>query len=291
MHPLEPLFCSLGHRTYERDGHLWINVGRFSLTTSPGGLPFVMDRGEIDDLLRESGALVASFATALPTGIESVAYTIRDPNYGPKSVKRQFRQHLMRGSEHCEVRELDSNELFKQGLSVNRDTARQRNEPNAPYTESSNWAEFCDTVAQDQTLLAIGCFVKGKLAAFVIGWINDERCDGLMMHHDVAFTDYRPTHKIIHGFGRIMISRPGISLVCIGRDSIPSQSSLAQFKRSAGFDLTPIRVAVLPHPGWGAILTNPWTRGTFRQLRQRMSGRIKGLENSEVLDVAAMTQI
>lgn len=291
MHPLQPLYRCLGHRTYERGDNLWINVGRFSLISPPCGKNCNVDSGEIDDLLRESRALVATFATPLPTGVESVAYTIQDPNYGPASVKRQFRQHLKRGQKDCEVRELDSKELYEKGFSINRDTARQRNDPNAAYAESGNWSEFCDTVEQNQDLSAIGCFVQGDLAAFIVAWTNEGRCDGLMMHHHTAFKEYRPTHKVIHGFGKMMISRPEVSFVCVGRDMIPRQSSLAQFKRGAGYESSPIRVGVVPHPSWDALLTNSWSRGTFRQLRERIGGRIRSLEDSQVFDVAAITQV
>lgn len=291
MHPLTSLYRCLGNRTYERGDNLWIKVGRFTLIKPPCGKIFDVNREELDDLLQETGALAGSFATSLATGVDSIAYTIQDPNYGIHSVKRQFRQHLKRHENRCEVRQIDWKQLRDEGLSINRDTARQRQDVAASYADPHRWAEFCEVVSQDENLVTIGCLVNGKLAAFSVAWIDGNRCDGLMMHHHSELSDFRPSHKVIHGLGRIMIARPDISQVCSGRDMIPRQASIAQFKRSAGFESTPIRVAVVIHPNWRRLLTNPWSRRGFRHLRHTMGSRFNALENSQVFDVAAVTQI
>ena len=291
MHPLTPLYQALGHRTFERFDRLWINVGRFSLATGPCALNVEATREEMNDLLKESGALAATFATPLPTGIESVAYTVEDPTYDLSSVKRQFRQHLKRGAPHCEIRPLSWKELRDGGLEINRDTARQRNQPNATCANAKCWAEFCDAVKNHEQIEAIGCLVDGTLAAFIVAWVRENRADGLMMHHTRKFAKQSPSHAIMHGFARTLISRPKIDFVCVGRDMIPQQASLSRFKRRAGYDLTPIQVVVVIHPSWNRLLTNPWSRVGFRRLRHALGHRINSIEDSQVLDAAASTEI
>ena len=245
----------------------------------------------MNDLLKESEALAATFPTPLPTGISSVAYTIQDPDYGLSSVQRQFRPHLKRGAAHCEIRSLSWKELRDDGLEVNRDTARQRNQPNANCANAKCWAEFCDAVRNHEQIEVIGCLVDGTIAAFIVAWMRENRCDGLLIHHTRKFAKQSPSHAIMHGFARTIISCPEIDLVCVGRDMIPQQASLGRFKRHAGYDRTPIQVGVVIHPIWNRLLTHPWSRVGFRRLRQALGHRINSIENSQVLDAAASTEI
>jgi len=46
MHPFNPLYRSLGDRTYERGDNLWINVGRFTLISPPCGKIYDVSREE-----------------------------------------------------------------------------------------------------------------------------------------------------------------------------------------------------------------------------------------------------
>ncbi|MDG2384764.1 MAG: GNAT family N-acetyltransferase [Pirellulaceae bacterium] len=259
--------------------------------SKPSALNVEVTREGLNDLLKESGALAATFPTTLPTGIKSVAYTMQDPDYGLSSVRRQFRQHLKRGAAHCEVRLLTWKELRQDGLEVNLDTARRRNQPNACYANPKQWGKFCEVVSDCQQLKAVGCLVDGTLASFIIAWVQGNRCEGLMTHHTRKFAEQRPSHAVMHGFTRTMIAHPEIDTVCIGRDMFPPKPSLARFKRYAGYSATPIQLGVVIHPSWNRLLTNPWSRAGFRSLRQAVGSRSNFLEDSQILDVAAATEI
>lgn len=240
--------------------------------------------GAITDLLRESGRIAATFA-ADDGRVPAVAFWVRDPDYGERSVQRQFRQNLRRGAGRVEVRQLDWGEFAGLGRQVHVDVAESRGGRLPSSTEPSGWDRLCEAAAATPCLDAIGCFVDRSLAGFILACTAGGICEGLVASVSPRFGDARPAHALYHGFAAEMIRRPGVRGVTVGRSSLPRDPSLDAFKRHAGYVPEPIRTGVVLHPRW-RWLAAPAVRGGLHVARRLTGDRVGALRNVALLDAA-----
>lgn len=288
-HPLAPFYRAWGYRTWSRLATLWIAAGRFSVISVPCSHQVATTRPAVERLLRETGRPAAQFPSADITGVERNSYWVRDRGYGIASVQRQFRQQILHHRARCVVRPVEWQELASQGHRVLGEAlARQSGSaPMAPET----WAACCRIAADIPSLTATGCFVNRDLAAFLVSWVSQRRCYVLMYHRSSRFDEYRPTHKLIVDFTSWTIRRDDVDAVTLGRDLVPAQGAVGEFKRHAGYQAEPLPIAAVLDPRWHGLLTNRWTRGALESLR-RLAGRRDGpLGNVELLEVAARTRL
>lgn len=290
-HPLTDFYRALGHQTHSALGVLWIDVGQFSLTCVPCSTIIDASQQELDALLRQSRRLVAVFPTSAPTGIEGGTLWVRDRDYGPQSLQRQFRQHVRRGEKVCTVRPIDWQTLRTQGLECNLDTMRRRGNSRSPIQTQSGWDRACDAGAQVEGLEAFGCFRGERLIAFLIAWNQGSLCAGLVMHRSEAAEEARGSHLLFYEFTKTIMQRDTMTGVSLGRVMLPPQRSLEQFKQHAGFQVEPVRIAAVLHPLVRPVLSSSLTRGLLRKLGQWVGPRLPVLDNVAVLDAAAATHL
>ncbi|MEX0676780.1 MAG: hypothetical protein WD063_06865 [Pirellulales bacterium] len=167
-HPWAELFAALGHRTYSAMGVLWLDAGRVSVIPAPRTEPVVATKEEAHALLRKSNKLAAIFPTALPTGIKSGAFWVRNRDYGTHHLQRQFRQHVRRASKECRVQPLDWATLQRKGMGCNIDTFQRRGATSNPLLRRTGWSRFCQAAALVPGLEAWGCFHGEDLLAYLI---------------------------------------------------------------------------------------------------------------------------
>lgn len=290
-HPLAEFYQALGHDTHAAFGVLWIDVGRFSLTCVPCSSLIEATQLEVEGLLRRARRLAAVFPTPEPTGIGGGTLWVRDRGYGAHSLQRQFRQHVRRGEKLCVVRPIDWETLHLQGVECNLDTLHRRGVRASPIQSPAGWSRVCQAAAHVEGLEAFGCFQQQRLVAYLIAWTRGGLCAGLVMHRSRAAEPVRGAHLLFHEFTKIMLSREAIRGVSLGRIMLPTQDSLEQFKRHAGYQVEPIQVAAVLHPVVRGPLGNAFTRGVLRSLRRLAGNRPSFLDNVAVLDAAAMTQL
>jgi len=291
LHPLSEFYAALGHQTYSALGSLWIDVGRFSLTSVPYVETIEATQEDLDELLRQAGKLAAIFPTPLPTGIESTAFWVRDREYGRHSLQRQFLQHVRRGAKECEVRPIDWATLRMKGFTCNIDTMERRGTVSSPTLRADGWSRFCEAGAAVSGLEAWGCFHGHDLLAYLISFSSGNTCEALIMHRTEAAGPLRATHLLLHEFTGMMCQRPELGGVSMGRDWLPKRLSLSRFKAHAGYQAEPIRVAVVLHPAVRWILGHAITRAALRLLRQLTRNHSASFDNLEILEAAAITQL
>lgn len=290
-HPLRDLYAAQGHRTYSESGVLWIDVGRFSLTSLPYATTVEADLEDLDKLLRKSQRLAAIFPTRLATGLESKTFWVRDRNYGAQSMQRQFRQNVQRGAKECAARPLDWDTLRRKGLSCNIDTMERRGRHSSPTICQDGWDRFCESAAKIPGLEAWGSFHGEDLLAYLIAWKVKDTCEALIAHRSEKAAPLRATHLLFHEFTKTMCQNPELSAVSMGRDWLPTKLSLSRFKTHAGYQAEPVRLAVVLHPAVRGILAHPVTRAALRFLRRLTGNRSAPFDNLEILEAAAATRI
>jgi hypothetical protein len=286
-HPLARFYRAWGYRTWSRLGTLWIDSGRFSVISVPCSCPVATSRTAVEQLLRDTGRLAAQFPTTADTGVQRNSYWVRDPGYGPAALQKQFRQHVSRHRGRCEVRPVDWPELATRGYGVLHDALVRQSRAGDMTREA--WQECCRVATEIPNLTATGCTVDGDLAAFLISWIAERCCYVLMYYRSPRFDDFRPSHKLIADFTRQTIRRADVDAITLGRDLVPLQGAIGDFKRHAGYQPEPISVAAVLDPQWSGVLVHGVTRGALHLLHH-LTGRRSGvLANVELLEAAEQT--
>lgn len=289
-HPLAPFFRAMGHRTWSRLGSLWIDAGRFSLVTIPCNVVVTASRADVSGLLRDTGRLVAIAVVAEATGVAGGDYWVRDRAYSLRSLQRQFRQQILRRRHRLQVRPVPWGELRGSGLRVNLDTMERRGLRMQRCTTARGWSEVCEVAATIPGLEATGCFVDGILAAFLVSWIADGNCWGLIMHRDGRFRATGAANAMAFEFTRTMLARPGVAAVTLGRGWFPAEPTIDRFKRHAGYVEEPKPLAVVLHPRWERLLRSPLTHASIRAADAVTAGRLRLAEDLEVLRAADLTR-
>lgn len=283
-------FRVLGHAVHEQAGVCWVEVGRLSLMAVPATRALSVPFATVDHVLRVTGRVAATFVSADACGVPAVAWWVRDSNYGLGSVQRQFRQNLRRGQDAVSVRALDWDEFRHAGFTVHRESIAARRGPPPPTACPDGWNRLCDLVANDERFDAMGCFVHGRLAGYIVSLTSGGHCEGLLADCAPRFEAARPAHWLYHRFAAEMIRRPGTTGVTVGRQGIPPRPSLDAFKRHAGYTPEPIRVAAVLHPRWRAGLELAPVRGGLRGAWRLLGSRAGLLANVTLLDAAVATR-
>lgn len=289
-HPLTPFFRSLGHRTWTRLGTLWIDAGRFTLVTIPCNIVIEASKADIEALLRDTGRTVAVFVNAAGTGVASSDFWVGDKNYSLASLQRQFRQQVLRHGDRCEVRIVPWDELGECGLKVNQDTMDRRGLRMHRCTTPDGWADCCRSAAGIPGLEATGCFIEGSLTGFVVSWTTGGACQGLLMHRDSRYQPMGAGNNLVFGFTRLMMQRPEIHDVTLGRGWFPAVETIDRFKRHAGYEEKQIRLSVMLNPRWERMLSSPLTKALLRSVDAITGHRSSLGSDLQVLEAASLTR-
>lgn len=287
---LADFFRVLGHHVHERDGLCWVEVGRLSLMAVPATEAIRVPMASVAGLLRDTGRLAATFVSGGGHGVPAVSWWVRDPGYGLASVQRQFRQNLRAGQRQVHVCPLDWHDFRSQGFRVHCETVAARGGASPPTITPSGWSLLCDFLAAHRSFEALGCFVEGHLAGYLVSLTIDGLCEGMLADCSPRFAAVRPAHWLYHRFAAEMIRRPGIRGVTVGRQGLPARCSLDAFKRHAGYVGEPIHVAAVLHPRWRTVLEPALTRGLLRRSARLLNHRAGILANVSLLDAAVTTR-
>lgn len=290
-YPFAELFEAQGYRTHHAMGVPWIEAGRLSIISVPSTAPVNATKEETDRLLRKSRRLTAIFPISFATGIKSGTFWVRDREYGPHSLQRQFRQHVQRAAKDCSVRALDWDTLRSKGRNCHAMSLRRRGAAASPAASQAGWERFCEVGASISGLEPWGCFHGGDLLAYLIAYSGGGVCEAFNLHRSEAALSFRAVHLLFYEFTAAMIRRPEISAVTMGREWFPPRSSLSQFKKHAGYHTEEIRLAVVLHPAVRLVLGNVVTRRVLRFLRAVTRNYTSGFDSLEALEAAAATRL
>jgi hypothetical protein len=254
MNPLAGFHRQRGTPFWQTPNALWLPAGSFSLYAAPSSLPTAADRPEMETALCASKRLVALATSTRPTGLVANAFILRDKNYGPHSLQRQFRQQVKKAAQHCGVEPLDWPTLSRLGLPVNRALLARGRERRSRLATEAPWRRFCEAAQSTPGLEAHGVFGARELLAYIVTLEWNGFCHGLHMHWSGARPEWHPTHLLYFETARALITRPEVEAFSTGRQILPANPGLDRFKTHAGFAPEPIPLAVVTHPRWRPIL-------------------------------------
>jgi len=291
MEHLQAFYQRTGQSSSQMAGGVWLVETRLSVFSTPGSIPLRPTKSEIVNLLQRTGRIAAIFGSGFETGKEVNSFVVRDRSYGMQSLQRQFRQQVKIALQHCHCRPVEWHEMARLALPVNQSTMARRGVHAPRYTDPMRWAAYCEAASLLPGCEAIGCFVGGELAAYMITWLHAGVCYGLYMLWTESLRAAHPTHALYYETVRDRMSRPEVEAMCVGRQTVPAMTSVDRFKRHAGFMPEPCHVGVILRPGVSSIMTHPWSVRALRSIRQRAGHRWPKLHHAEVFEVAAETHL
>jgi hypothetical protein len=291
---LAGFYAALGRRMIVKDEVLWFDCGAFStmsvLTTVPTG---IADR-EVRGILCRTRKLAAVYRVAAAAGLEVPMFMLRDKDYGPANLQRQFRQHVERASSFLEARECSWEEWETRALDCDWQTiARQGGSPKpgvgllCPEVRR-RIAEAGRAVPR---LRIHACFHGKEIAAYLIHVSFGGMCEGLLANRvdsEIDSPTRHASHLLYFSFAKAAISDPDIQSVCVGRQSIPAKETLTRFKRHAGFLPEPCHLRFRLHPVLAPFLENQFSAALLKRVRLGLSGKIPALANLEVMEKAGL---
>lgn len=282
-HPLTAFFQGLGYRVEQAGGLPWREAGALAWMAEPSG---AVPQGGIPEtraLLRRTHKLAAIFCTAQPSGKTVPLFTVADKAYGPQSVQRQFWQHVRRGRAVGDVRPLSWEEWREAGLACDLATLGRRggSAQDHPLLDPIQRRHVAEVAAATPGLEIYGCFAASALVAYLVCWVHHGVGEGLVMHWSDHDSGLRASHLLYYEATCLLLARPDVEQVRIGRQSVPGKHSLDQFKRHAGYREMPCHVGVLIHPWLAPFLENPLSSQLLRWLRHRWP-RLAALEVLEL---------
>ena len=290
-HVLAEVFRGFGHQVWSRCGTLWIDAGRFSLVTIPCNEPVTACKAEIQQLLQDSGRLIAVFATPTQTGVPSSHFWVRDRAYSLASLQRQFRQHIKHYGHLCHVRTVPWEEIQQSGLKVNQDTMNRRGLNMSLCTTAEGWSKICANAALVPGLEATGCFLDDQLTGFLVSWTHNGVCNGLILHRDSQYQSLGAANILAYQFTHEMINRPDVQSVTMGRGWFPPEETIDRFKRHAGYVEEPLQLAVVLHPRWEKVLGSSFILRILKSLDGLSGRRFNISSDVQVLEAAAVTRL
>lgn len=218
---LAQFYETAGYKVIRTKSSYWYSVSQHIYQSLPPNRLIDPSEEELQELFRRSRLLGVQFPCLRNAGTEAGFFVVRDKCYGLHSMQRQFRQHVQKGMKHCEVREIDFDDLYRYGMPVNLDTMARRNYKIPRFTDLKLWRRFCDAGKNTPGAGVKGSFVQGKLASYLIYFIADKTCHGMYLMSWADMRAYCPNHALYYAYTKELISREGIEAVTTGLQAIP----------------------------------------------------------------------
>lgn len=291
---LRAFYGALGHRTAVAGGAVWFDGGRFSIMSIPTATVPDIGAAQVRGILLRTGKVAAVYRASEPGETTVPLFVLRDKNYDYRNLQRQFRQQVRAAQSSMSARECTWEEWRVGALPCDRDTLSRHHgvvSATHPLLTDEGRARIAAAAASVPGLRVHACFGVKGIEAYLVHLTIGETCEGLLAQRRSAPRDARErfaSHLLYFAFARAAVARPEISAVCVGRESVPANAPLAQFKRHAGFAPEACHVRVRLHPVFAPLLENRAASAFLRMIRNSFAGKLSGLTNLEVLERSAL---
>jgi hypothetical protein len=244
-----------GRRVVETAGCWWYNVyhQKRIYQAFPYHRLVTPTKEEIAELFHKIPGVFA-FRFLAPSGSrgkESFMWVCDGP-YDLSRLSASNRSKTRRGLKHCQIRALTWDELKSLAWEAQRDTLERQ----GTKARDINSLGFSKQVEECPAYEAWGAFVNKNLAAYLITlWVEDW-VHILVGRSANAYLKFYPNNALVFSVVQQCLSRPGVSGVNYGWESLYPMESLDQFKLSMGFTKAPVRQRIVLAP-WLKPVLNP----------------------------------
>jgi len=185
-------------------------------------------------------------AIRYPTSLNSFGFlsniTINtNKNYDMSCLHQKARNQTRRGLENCEIKRIDFDFLYVNGLKLNKDTAA-RQERQSPFCDDIYWKKYCQAGKSTEGASAWGAFVNNELASFLISLRTEDNWQEWVVNH--SSTELRnkyPNNALVFTAVKHFFQNENCEGICFGLGSLEETEYLDHFKSRMGWVVQPIK--------------------------------------------------
>ena len=256
-----------GYRVFEACGVLWAHYRGPFYCSLPYQLEIDLGRGEIAELMRRFRIPALRFPSSRPGGLASGIYMCRTADYALNKLSRQYRAHVRRALDQCEIRPVDPAELIEEGHRLNLETMERQRRYDPEFGDPVRWKRFVGAIRESPGVTVTGAYLSGRLSVF---GVNCQEDGWLHLLYKMSRTQDRAnpvSHALDYSLIQAASADPTVQFVSNAYLSVLENPGLDQYKRRMGFTVAPLTMAVYLHPVVAPLLTSEVTVSVARAVR------------------------
>jgi hypothetical protein len=264
---LANFFSRRGRNIFEACGALWHSVPNRFLMSLPYQQPLDPAPGEIQGLLRSSGAVGVRFPSQKWPGMPGGVYVYRGRDYSLKSVHIKHRPRVRKGLQVFEVRAVGEDDLLNQGLQLNHETMARQGHYDPEFGEAGHWARLVRAMRECPEIGAIGAFDGQRLSAYMITCREDRWLN--VLHQMSRQDDLKsfPNHALTYWVTKTASEDASLEGVSYGLVPLIAIEGLHEYKLRFGYQVFPCTCVVVLHPRLDLMLNNRLVQRGVQLLR------------------------
>jgi hypothetical protein len=269
VEPFAHFLSAIGHRVLRGAGAYWYDASKGFLLAVPSHRLLTPDADELRGMLRRVGCAGVRFTAPLD-GPGKLSYQIvcDERDYAIERLSANTRSKVRRGLRRCEVRPLPFDVIAAEGREADANTVARQGR--GSRHADTRWARYWQAAAATPGMEGWGAFADGKLAAFLVTVMLEDRVEFLLARSRDDCLDAYPNNALVYTVAHEMLVGRGVHQITFGLESLEPVGPLDQFKFGMGFRTAPLRQRIVFHPLAHAVLG----RGAVRAMVHRWaSGR------------------
>lgn len=235
-------YSNAGFKVFTSESGEWCELQHGMLMSIPYHRLINPKLDELDHLLKISGAWGLRF----PTGIENYGFLSKlevcnHYGYDLQFLKHKFRNRVVKGEQHCEIRPVSIEVLRYEGYKLNLSTLERQNR-NDPKADLKYWNRICDGLVKSKGVNILGAYFQGRLAAYVIILETPSMTEMIIQNSDSELLSYCPNNLLTYYVTKhYLAEQSNLVPICYGLGSLDDTASLDHYKMGMGYTMLPIK--------------------------------------------------
>jgi hypothetical protein len=173
---------------------------------------------------------------------------IDQKGYDVSCLSANHRSKIRRGLARSRIEPIEDARIFvEKGWPLNAETLSRQGRFR-PSEALRRWRCLASALGQVDGLRAWGAWVEGELAAIAVTFQLEDCVNLLILRSALTHRSAYPNDALVYTIAREALSRPEVSCVSYGEESILGLDTLDSFKTGLGFEKRPVRQVLLLHP-------------------------------------------
>lgn len=235
-------YSNAGFNVYTSPSGEWCELQHGMLISIPYHRLINPKNEELEHLLKVSGAWGLRFPTEVDNyGFLSKLEVCDYFGYDLQFLKHKFRNRVLKGKQHCEIRPVSIQELRDEGYKLNLSTLK-RQDRNDPKANLKYWNKICDGLAKSNGVNIIGAYFQDRLAAYVVILETPSMTEMIIQNSDSELLSYCPNNLLTYYVTRYYLTERNKPVpICYGLGSLEDTSGLERYKVGMGYVMRSIK--------------------------------------------------
>lgn len=235
-------YSNAGFKVYTSQSSEWCEIQRGMLISIPYHRLINPKQEELDHLLKVSGAWGLRF----PTGVGNCGFLSKLEicdhfGYELEFLKHKFRNRVVKGERHCEIRSISIQELRIEGYKLNLSTLKRQNR-NDPKANLNYWHKICDGLEKSNGVNILGAYFQDRLAAYVVILETPSMTEMIIQNSDSELLSYCPNNLLTYYVTWYYLTERSNQVpICYGLGSLEDTPGLEHYKIGMGYVMQPIK--------------------------------------------------